>query len=294
MAGNQAKVRETSSAILINITVSAILAVLKIAVGLLSHSMAILASSLDSLMDVGTSFVNLIAFREASKPPDEDHAYGHGKIESLAGLYQSTFIGLSGLYLVFESVRRLIVGNTVQAIPLGILVMAVSSVASWLLVWRMQRLVKKYQSVILSTERLHFATDVLANVGVIAALALVYFTDLVIWDLVLSILVSIYVLKASFEILKRCIDELLDKSLPLASVAEIEKLIRSHHASIIGVHNFRSRRVGDKLFLDFHIEIRGVDDFKRAHDMTEDLIEKIQRRYPGADVTVHFDPEGAR
>ena len=288
------KIEQTTSTLALSITTAAALAVIKFLAGFMTHSMAVMASALDSLMDVGVSLVNLIAAREAAKPPDEEHAYGHQKIESLAGLFQSTLIGLSGLYLVFEATKRLIFGSFVHVIPVGIGVMLFAAVVSGLLVWRIRVVAERTKSLILATERLHFTTDILTNVGVIFALILVATTHFIFWDLLVSIAVSLYIFKTSFGILRRSIDELLDRSLPPVSKEEIEKIIRSHHPSIVGIHNFRSHRVGEKIFLDFHIEIRGEKNFQKAHDLTEDLIEEIKSHYSEADVTVHFDPEGAR
>ncbi len=288
------KIRETTVALTWSILTASFLALVKFLTGFLTHSMSIMASALDSLLDAAVSTVNLIAAREAAKPPDEEHAYGHGKIESLASLFQSTFIGLSGLYVLWESLKRLMFGSYLREVNLGIAVMGFAIFTSLLLVWRIQVAAKKTHSLILATEKLHFTTDILTNGGVIAALVLVKFSHFVFWDLIVSVGVAAYIFRTSFKIFRRSIDELLDRSLPPVSKEEIESLIRHYHPSIVGLHNFRSRRVGEKIFLDFHIEIRGEDNFKRAHDMTEALIERIQTRYPGADVTVHFDPEGAQ
>ncbi|MBI3313454.1 MAG: cation transporter [Candidatus Omnitrophica bacterium] len=289
---NTKRIIQTSNALKLSIATGATLFILKFAAGIATHSMAVMASALDSAMDVGVSTVNLIAARQAAKPPDEDHAYGHGKIESLAALFQSLFISVSGIYIVFESVKRLILGSFVKDVPAGIIVMIFSIVATFLLVWRLRVVQKRSHSMILATEELHFNTDILSNGGVIAALFLVRITGLIFWDLVISMLVAGTIFRASYRILRRAIDELLDRSLPPVPKEKIEKLILEHHNSIVGLHNFRSRQVGHQMFLDFHIEIRGEEDFKKAHLMTESLIRKIQDKYPESDVTVHYDPEG--
>lgn len=276
----------------VSISVAILLALLKFAAGLWTHSMAIMASALDSLMDVGSSSVNRIALRVAAKPPDEDHAYGHGKIESLAGLFQSLFITVSGLFIIVEAVRRFFSGSHLTEIPTGIGIMVFSMIASGFIVWKIHSVSHGSSSLILSSERLHYAMDILTNGGIIATLVLVQWTGSAGWDLVVSIAIAGYILYSAFHILKRSVDELLDKSLPPASIHEIEGIIYDHHPSITGVHNFRSRRVGENIFLDFHIEIRGEDDFKRAHLLTETMIASIRHRYPKADVTVHYDPEG--
>lgn len=289
---NQIKTLSTTRAIACSIAVASFLAVAKFCVGLLTQSMAVLASALDSFMDAGVSTVNLVAAREASKPPDEEHAYGHGKIESLASLLQSQIIIASGLYLIFESVRRIVTGGQLAHIPLGYAVMGLSLFSTLGLVIILRRAAGKKKSLILDTEALHYATDLASNLAVIAALVLVQVTGQVIWDLLLCIGVGIYVFRAAAQIFRRSVDELLDKSLGPVQQDEIEKKILNHDPSIVGLHDFRSHRVGDRIFLDFHIEIRGVDEFRRAHRIAESVIERLHKDYEGADITVHYDPEG--
>jgi cation diffusion facilitator family transporter len=290
--GMEQYMRQARQALILAMGVAFLLTTVKFTAGLVTHSMAILASALDSTLDMLMSALNFFAFREASKPPDAEHAYGHGKVESLAGLFQSLFIALSGSFVVYESVRRLIHGSFVSEIPLGIGVIVFSGVVTLLLSWRLKVLSQKNRSLILGTEKVHYAMDFVSYVGVIAALVLVGRTGKVYWDMIVSILVAIYILKEAFHILKRAVSELLDRGLSFGELKTMKMLILRHHPSIVGVHNLRSRMAGNLLFLDFHIEIRGEDDFKKAHEMTESLIDKIREQHPNADVTVHFDPEG--
>ena len=126
----------------------------------------------------------------------------------------------------------------------------------------------------------------------VLALVLVGWTGRAFWDLIVSILVAGYIFKAAIGIFRQSVSELLDRGLSNTELKKIKMIILRHHPAIVRVHNLRSRMVGNQLFLDFHIEIRGEDDFKKAHDMTESLIGKIKEQHANADVTVHFDPEG--
>ncbi len=290
--GMEQYMKQARQAIILSVGVALLLTVVKFSTGLVTHSMAIMALALDSTLDMLMSALNYFAFREASKPPDAEHAYGHGKVESLAGLFQSLFIMLSGSFVVYESVRRLLQGSFVSEIPLGIGVIVFSGIVTLLLSWRLKVLSKRNRSLILGTEKAHYAMDFVSYVGVIAALVLVGWTGRATWDLVVSILVAAYIFKEAIHILTRAVSELLDRGLSNTDLNTMRVLILRHHPSIVGVHNLRSRVVGNLLFLDFHIEIRGEADFKKAHDMTESLIDKIKGHHPNADVTVHFDPEG--
>lgn len=290
--GMEQYMKQARQAIILSVGVALLLTLVKFSTGLVTHSMAIMASALDSTLDMMMSALNFFAFRVASKPPDEEHAYGHGKVESLAALFQSLFIGASGTFVIVEAVKRLIQGSYVAEIGLGIGVIFFCGIVTFLLSWRLKTLSKKNQSLILATEKAHYSMDFVSYIGVIAALVLVGWTRNVLWDLVVSILVAVYILKEAVHILKRAISELLDRGLSNTGLKVLKMLILRHHPSIVGVHNLRSRMVGNLVFLDFHIEIRGEDDFKKAHEMTESLIGKIKNHHPNADVTVHFDPEG--
>ncbi len=268
------------------------LTVFKLSVGLVTRSLGLIASAVDSLLDLMVSSVNLIAVKEADKPADKEHLYGHGKIESLAGLFQSLIISASGIYLVVESIRRLIHGVELAHLPVAIGVMVVSMIFTFLLVLKLKRALQETESIVVGTEMLHFTTDFMTNGGVIIALVLVRVTGSSLWDLGIAFAIACYILSQSLEILKRSVDELLDRALPPDEQKEIEQFILNHDPRIVGFHNLRTRKIGQKRFVDFHFEIRGEENFSRAHGLAEALIKQIKERFPDADVTVHFDPEG--
>ncbi len=284
--------RKKLQAIQMSIGTAAFLAVFKVSVGFLTHSLGLIASAVDSLMDVLVSSVNLIAAKEADKPADREHLYGHGKIESLAGLFQSLVISASGLFLVVESIRRLIHGVELTYLKTAIGVMVLSMVLTFFLVLRLKKALKETGSIIVGTEMLHFTVDFLTNGSVIFALILVRVTGSSFWDLGIAFAIACYILSQSFGILKKSIDELLDRALPREEQKEIEQIILSYDPRIVGFHNLRTRKIGRQRFIDFHFEIRGEENFARAHELAEALIKEIRERFPGADVTVHFDPEG--
>ncbi len=289
-----AEFQSKKRAITLSILTASFLTVFKMGFGLVSHSMAVLASAIDSLMDVLVSTVNFISLREASKPADSEHAYGHGKIESLAGLFQSLFISASGLYLIYESIKRLVKGETISYVGAALLIMLGSTVITFFLVKRLKSVAAQTGSLIVGTESLHFATDLATNVGVMVALLLVRWTGLAFWDLLIAIVIAIYILKQSFGIMRNAIDELIDRALPEEVQKDIRKIILSYDSKVLGIHNFRTRKIGNRIFIDFHVELDKTLSFEDAHNLTESLIEEIKRHYSEADVNAHFDPEGAQ
>ena len=284
--------RKKLSAVTLSIATAFFLTLFKLSVGFFTHSLSLFASAIDSLMDVLVSTVNFIAIKEADKPADKEHLYGHGKIESLAGLFQSLIISASGIFLVIESIRRLISPAKLEHIPLAIGVMVVSMGLTFFLVLKLKQVLKETDSIIVGTEALHFMVDFLTNGGVILALILVRVTGSGISDLIVALGIACYILFQSFGILKKSVDELLDKALPQEDQKEIERIILNHDPRIVGFHNLRTRKIGHQIFIDFHFEIRDEENFSRAHELTESSLKQICGRFPGADVTVHFDPEG--
>lgn len=286
------RTRNKVKAVQLSVLTALFLTIFKVSIGLVTHSLGLIASSIDSLMDVLVSSVNLIAIKEADKPADKEHLYGHGKIESLAGLFQSIIISLSGIYLVFESIKRFIFRVELEHISTAIVVMIISMILTFLLTLKLKQIFKETDSLIVGTELLHFTIDFMTNGGIITALVLVRVTGSPLWDVGIAFVVACYILYQAFHILRKSVDELLDRALPLSEQKQIEQIILNHDPRIIGFHNLRTRKIGNRRFIDFHFEIRGEENFSRAHELTESLIKRIKEDFPEADITVHFDPEG--
>jgi cation diffusion facilitator family transporter len=259
-----------------------------------SNSIGVLASALDSMADFFSSSINLISLRISAMPPDRDHPYGHGKIEGLAGLLQGALIGLGALALFAESLRRLLKGAGVDPGAWSVAVMAASAFVSALHGRGLRAAALRQSGAILKAEWLHFGADAISNLGVLAALALVRATGNSLWDLAVAGPLAGFIMFEAGRLARESLEELMDHGLSPALQREIEAAILSHHPCLVGFHGFRARKAGSRFFVDFHVEIRGVDSFEQAHDITEDLIANLTARFPNTDVTVHYDPEGAR
>ncbi len=253
-----------------------------------------MASAIDSLMDLAATAVNLVSLREAQRPPDPEHPYGRGKSEALAGLLQGALIGLSGLALLLESGRRVLRGAEVSPGAFALASMAFCAAASLWHGRRLKRASDGSHSTVLRTEGAHFLVDFLSNLGVLLALLAVRWSGRSLWDLGISSLITLLVLREAARVLGLSARELLDRRLPEPILREIQATILGHHPRVTGFHDLRTRKAGSRLFIDFHIEIRDVKDFEEAHEITESLIDRLRGKFPGADVTVHYDPLGGR
>lgn len=285
---------DSSALIKRSMLLAALLCGVKTAAGLMTGSLSILASALDSLMDLCASAVNFVSLAIAREPADHDHQYGHAKAEALASLFQGAFITLSGLALLVESLRRIYSGSNLEFHYWSVAIMILSTGLS---AWHgaaLRRAAAVEDSSIMAAEGAHFLMDVATNLAVVGALLLVGWTGSNYWDLGLTLVVVAYVLSLSLGIITTAVRELMDEGLPPDTRKEVEAIIVNHDPRVVGFHDFRSRRAGNKRYLEFHIEIRGVKEFEVAHEITEKLVEKIKERIPNSDVLIHYDPEGAR
>lgn len=272
-----------------SVVVAISLVLIKVVAGSLTNSLSLMASAVDSLTDIFASAVNFFAIRAASRPADREHVYGHGKAEGLAGLFQAVIIGLSGGYLGYKSVVRLFKPQPIEAEVIGIAVMAISMVASYLLVRYLRRVARETGSLALEADSLHYSTDVLANGGVLLLLAVVAVTGLPILDPIASLGISAYIVWAAIGVLRTSIDHLMDRAVPDELIESIAELASSHE-HVRGVHDIKTRVAGSESFIELHLEMDGGMSLRDSHDAAVEVLRFIEREVPNSRVFVHVDP----
>jgi len=266
------------------------LTVAKAIVGLVTMSMAVLASALDSLMDFISMTINFAAVRTAEMPADEKHQFGHGKAESIAGLFQAALIAVSASFLIYQAFGRILRGYALQDEALGIAIIVIAMVASGLLANMMKRAGQRTNSLALTAGALNYGADVWTNAGVLVALGLEKWASVRNADPIISILISLYVVASAVRIGRDSVSELMDRSLPRDMIEVVDSCIRKHGPRIKGYHRLRTRRVGSEKHIEFHVEVDRKLSFEEAHVLTEAVIADIERTIPGSQVTVHTDP----
>jgi ferrous-iron efflux pump FieF len=279
--------RQTAAAVSVGTAVG--LVILKVSAGVLTGSLSLLASAVDSLTDIFASIVNLYAIRAASRPADREHAYGHGKAEGIAGLFQSAVIGASGLFLGYESVLRLVRPRPVEQEAVGIVVMLISMGASYGLVRYLRRVAEETDSLALAADSTHYATDVLANGGVLAVLVVIRLGGFELLDPLVSLAISLYIVYAAIKVLRESIDHLMDRALP-DDVHDRIREIALAHPEILGVHDLRSRSAGSNRFIEIHVEVDGSRTLRDAHDVSVVVLREIEAEIPNSKVFIHTDP----
>jgi ferrous-iron efflux pump FieF len=256
----------------------------------ITGSVALLASLVDSTLDTGASLITAVAVRYSLKPPDEDHRFGHGKSEALAGLAQAVFIGCSAAFLVVYAVKRFVSPQPLAAVPIGIAVMLVSVAATTALVLYQRRVVRATGSDAIRADALHYASDLFTNLATLAALGLASF-GLTRLDPVFAVAIALTTLYGAAHIGRDTLHVLMDRELS----PEVQERIRNialAHAEVAGVHDLRTRQSGATLLIQFHLEMDGRISLHDAHRISDEVERALLKAFPGSDVVIHEDPAG--
>jgi len=269
---------------------SAFLATAKLVVGTISGSVAVIASGVDSLLDVLASGVNAWAIRHAAEPPDADHHFGHGKAESLAALAQAGFIGGSAVMVGIEGVTRLVKPSPVSHTAIALVTVGVSTVVALLLTVWQAREVARTGSQALAADRAHYTGDVAAGIGVMTAVVASAFLGWHWVDPVTSLLVALWLARTAYTLLRTALDTLMDRALPPAELAAIEGVLRSLGPVVLGWHGLRARGDGLRRFVEVHLEVDGQLTVQEANRTYTAAVEALRALMPEVDVSVHLDP----
>ena len=271
--------------------VASTLIVVKFAAWLLTDSVSLLSTLIDSFLDVAASIVNLLAVRHALEPADEEHRFGHGKAESLAGLAQAAFISGSAMFLLLEAGERLYKPTAIENTHIGYAVMVFSIVATLILVGFQKYVAKRTQSLAISADSAHYTMDVLVNLSVIASLFLASEMGWKLADPLFAIAIAFYIFHGAYEIGIEAYHVLMDRELPDDDRSNIRELAMQH-PMVMSIHDLRTRQSGPDLFIQMHVEMSGDISLLEAHDVAEAVMHKVEAAYPRAEVLIHQDPAG--
>jgi ferrous-iron efflux pump FieF len=260
----------------------------KLAAWLVTGSLSVMASLVDSLMDLAASAINLVAVRLSLQPADEEHRYGHGKAEFLAGLAQASFIAGSAFFLVVHAIERLRNPIPVQQAAIGIGVMVASIALTLALLAYQHHVIRRTDSTAIRADALHYATDVLTNLGTIAALFLAS-TGWPGLDPVFAIIIAGYIFYSACKIGFEAVQMLMDRELPPEIREKIFRIAQSP-PQVKGVHDIRTRQSGQTLMIQLHLELEDEIPLIRAHGIARAVEKEILRSWPEADVIIHQDP----
>jgi cation diffusion facilitator family transporter len=272
------------------------LVLFKLVVGLLIGSVSVISEAVHSGVDLIASLIALFAVRTSSKPADEGHPFGHGKVENISGTVEALLIFGAAAYIIFEAVKKLLHPTPVESLGWGVAVMAISAVANFFVSRLLFKVGRETQSVALEADGWHLRTDVYTSVGVMSGLAFMWLAQQVFpthnweWvDPVVALGIAFLIIRAAYRLTINAARDLLDVSLP-----EEELWVREYIAGLVppicGFHHMRTRKAGHQRFVEFHMLVDGDMSVSASHAITDVISRDIRERYPESSVTVHIEP----
>lgn len=264
---------------------------MKAAAFVVTGSVAMLATLFDSMLDMAASVLNLFAVRAALTPADHDHRFGHGKAEAMAGLGQATIIVLSAIYILWEAGSRLIEPEPVSSSGIGIAVTVIAIALTLVLVAYQTKVVRATNSLAIAADSIHYKGDLLMNLAVIAALALSAFPGLIWADPLFGIMIACFIAYSAWQIADQSVQQLMDQELPEEERDKIRAVVLKD-ADVQNMHDLRTRMAGNKLFIQFHLELDGNMSLTNAHEVADRVEEAVRNAFPGSEVLSHQDPAG--
>ena len=285
------RARLTRSAAFASIAMALFLGGLKAWAAWRTGSTAMLGSLADTALDLIASVATLIGVWVAAQPADEEHRFGHGKAEAVAAMVQVFLIVLSASGIAFRAVSRLVEGGTTEAAGDGILVSLVAIAATFALLAWQRHVIRRTGSVAIKTDNVHYKSDLMLNLAVIAALVLDQILGFPAADPLFGLAIAAWLLWGAWRASSEAIDHLMDKEWPE------EKRLRfveaaATHPELSRLHDLRTRTSGDRDFVQFHVDLPARMSVGEAHEVIERVEEHLRREFPGIELLIHIDPEG--
>ncbi len=278
-------------ATVVSSSVAAFLTLIKLAIGIASGSVAVLASAVDSILDMFVSVFNYFAISNSEKPADNQFNYGRGKIEALASVIEGVIITMSGIFLLYTAIKKYFSNEVSSYLDISLIVMVISLFVTIGLVAYLNAVAKKTNNMVIKADALHYKTDVWVNASVLVSLVAVYFTKYEIIDIIIGAGISIFIIYSAYELIEDGILVLLDRaldenvSLKIIEIIEIEKKVNGHHL-------LKTRGAGENNFVDVHLVFDSIITLIDAHRITDRIEEKIIKIDNTKDwiINIHMDP----
>ena len=279
------------SASIASLLVASTLIVLKYYAWISTSSVSMLGSLADSLIDFLASIFVFIAITYSFLPADEKHRFGYGKSEGLAAFIQSLLIGISGIYVFTEAIKRLLNPSQINQPNIAVWIILVSIVLTIALIMYQRYVVKKSQSMAIESDQYHYLTDTFINLSVLFSIVITGWTRFTFIDAVVGLLISGVVLYTAFILLKKSFKILLDQEIQSSHRDQIRK-IALQHPQVLGFHDLRTRDTGQKYIIQFHLELDPNMTLLESHKITDEVTDNVLNVYPNSELIIHTDPLG--
>lgn len=278
----------------LSILSNASLVVGKVVVGLSINSVSVLAEAIHSTIDLLAAVIAFFSVREASKPADEDHPFGHGKYENVSGVVEALLIFVAAGWIIYEATRRLFDGGVVtNALP-GLIVMGLSAGINWFVSAYLMRTAEATDSVALRADAMHLRTDVYSSLGVFGSLLVISLTGIQTLDPIVAMGVALLILKAAWELTRDSLLPLLDVSLPPAEQKTIRNVLARFEDRYLEVHTVRSRKSGAERHVDLNLVLPRAAQLSDAHILCDEIEAAMKEALPNSTILIHVEPCDSR
>ena len=274
-----------------SLAVAVAMIMVKLVAWLLTDSVSMLSSLLDSLLDAAASLVNLVAVQQALVPADREHRFGHGKAEPLASLGQAAFITGSAVLLLIQALQHMLTPQPVSNTGIGIAVMAFAIAVTLVLVAYQRSVVRRTGSLVVGADEFHYRTDLVLNGGVVVSLLATRWLGWVYLDPLFGAAIGLWIVYGAWQVGKTAIVQLMDRELSDDARARI-RAIALANPQVRAVHDLRTRAAGPNAFIQIHIEMDGGLTLTEAHRISDAVEAELLAAFPRAEVIIHQDPEG--
>jgi cation diffusion facilitator family transporter len=272
----------------LSILSNSFLIVLKLAVGFISGSVSIISEAIHSSMDLIAAVIAFFSVKVSDIPPDSRHPYGHGKVENISGVIEALLIFIAAIWIIIEGVKKLLSHDIkLESIGIGSAVMLVSAVLNAYVSGRLYKVARETKSVALEADALHLKTDVYTSLGVAVGLGLIMITGINWLDPVVAIMVAIFIIFESYQLLKKAFTPLMDVSWDEEDIDDLENTLNAMH---VNYHELRTRVAGNYRFIDLHIDMPKDLSIESAHKYCDMIEEKLTSKFENLNVTIHVEP----
>jgi cation diffusion facilitator family transporter len=280
-----------SRAAALSIASNSILIVLKLIVGIMMQSVSVISEAVHSGLDLVAAVIAWFSIREAGKPADDEHRFGHGKIENVAGTIEAVLIFGAAFYIIWEAVDKLRTGSVeIESLGWGAAVMAVSAVANYLVSRHLLNVAVRTDSVALEADALHLRTDVYTSVGVLGGLVAIKITGIALLDPIIAIVVALMIIKAAWDLTKTAFFHILDVKLPDDEEAMIHEVMVRYKERLIEYHKLRTRKSGHVRHIDMHLVVPKQMTVEAGHALAHQITADIEKRLSHSQILVHIEP----
>ncbi|MDD4329298.1 MAG: cation diffusion facilitator family transporter [Aliarcobacter sp.] len=278
-------------ATVVSSSVAAVLILIKLVIGFASGSVAVLASAIDSVLDMFVSIFNYFAISNSEKPADKTFNYGRGKTEALASVIEGTIITISGLFLLYQAAKKAMSNEVSQLLETSIIIMLITLVITISLVLYLNYVAKKTNSMVIKADALHYKTDVFSNGAVLISLILVSLTGYEIIDVIVGGGIALYIIYSAYSLIQEGILVLLDRAVNEEVVSNIERIIKEND-KVNTYHLLKTREAANQTFVEVHLVFNCLITLMEAHKASDSIENKIKKLDSRRDwiINIHMDP----